>query len=123
MALPGRRSGSPNRVPLPYRASSGWNVVMRGQLSVTDAPVSYGALSARLPGAVIGGACGVVGVMAGEPHQPNTLLHAEDDVNPSLGPIWLIWFASDRAMFTVCSNSVTSDFSAAAICRCALAAA
>jgi len=56
-------------------------------------------------------------------HQPNTLLHAEEDVNPSLGPISSICFANDRAMVTVCSNPVTSDLSAAAICRCALAAA
>jgi hypothetical protein len=35
---------------------------------------------------VIGGASGLADVVAGELHQPNTLLHADDDANPSLGP-------------------------------------
>jgi hypothetical protein len=59
----------------------------------------------------------------GELHQPNTLLHADDDVNPSLGPSWLIWIPNDRATVTVCSNPVRSDLSAAVICRRALTAA
>ncbi len=44
--------------------------------------LSVGQLSA-----VIGRTPGGVGVVAGEPYQPSTLLHGEDDVNPILNPI------------------------------------